>query len=258
MATGLFVVNRDGTGNTQVLLDGDYTAWVDETRWIVQRTVGGNTDLYRVDVDTSQAVRLTADPGVDAEPTFVKAVGPMIGIESPSDGDHVTAPLEVFGCVGSVGVPTVTVDGTEAKVDGDRWSVTLTLGIGERTLTGVVTDGATGLTAQDQVTLVVDPPPPTDVLIKGPATGAVNAVHTFTAAVSPTTVTTPITYVWQATGKSPMTHTGGISDTAVFSWGTTGGKAITVTATNAYGTGTGTHVIQISHKLYLPLALKQG
>jgi hypothetical protein len=256
--TGLFVVNRDGSGNTQVLLDGDYTAWVDETRWIVQRTVGGNTDLYRVDVDTSQAVRLTTDPGVDAEPTFVKAVGPTIEIESPSDGDHSTAPLEVSGCVGSVGIPTVTVDGTGAKVDGDRWSVTLTLGIGERTLAAVVTDGATGLTAQDQVTVVVDPPPPTDVLIRGPATGAVNAVHTFTAGVSPTTVATPITYVWGATAQSPVTHTGGLSDVVAFSWGTTGGKAITVTATNIYGTGTGTHVIHISHKLYLPLVLKQG
>jgi hypothetical protein len=96
------------------------------------------------------------------------------------------------------------------------------------------------------------------VPISGPKTGTANEVYTFTATVSPITVATPITYVWQATGKSPVTHTGGISDTAVFSWGTTGGKAITVTATNAYGTGTGTCVIHICHKLYLPLVLKQG
>lgn len=72
--TGLHVVNRDGTNDRQVLPDGDYPTWVDESRIIVHRAIEGNTDLYLFDVDTQQILpRLTEDPGVDAEPTFINA-----------------------------------------------------------------------------------------------------------------------------------------------------------------------------------------
>ena len=88
--------------------------------------------------------------------------------------------------------------------------------------------------------------PPADVTISGPATGLVLTDHSFTASVSPITAAQPITYAWQATGPSPVIHTGGLSDTAVFAWPTPGPHAITLTATNFGGTVTDTHIITAS------------
>ena len=88
--------------------------------------------------------------------------------------------------------------------------------------------------------------PPDGVVIGGPLAGTINAVYTFTATVSPLTITQPITYAWQATAQSPVTHTGRPSDIISFTWSASGAQAITVTATNAYGTVTATHVITTS------------
>lgn len=83
------------------------------------------------------------------------------------------------------------------------------------------------------------------VSISGPTTGTVNAAQTFTATVAPTLATTPITYVWQASGQSLVTHTRGLSDTASFIWTQPGTQVITVTVTNVVSTVVATHVITI-------------
>ncbi|MDY7076588.1 MAG: C25 family cysteine peptidase [Chloroflexota bacterium] len=90
------------------------------------------------------------------------------------------------------------------------------------------------------VDLLVDP---NSVTISGPTAGIVQVSQSFTVTVSPITATLPITYVWQATGQSPVTNTGGLSDTINLTWSMTGTRAITVTATNAGGMVTGTHFI---------------
>jgi hypothetical protein len=111
------------------------------------------------------------------------------------------------------------------------------------------------------------PTPPTSVTLNGPTIGAVNISNIFTATVSPITATTPITYVWQATGQTAQTHTGrGASDTAAFTWpsGATGQKTITVSASNAAGgpvskSSTITIYatpIQFNHWVYLPVVIK--
>lgn len=109
------------------------------------------------------------------------------------------------------------------------------------------------------VVLAAGPEPPAAVSIAGPIEGAIDTAYTFTAMVSPITAALPITYFWQATGQSPITHTGGnVSDTIVFTWtsGTTGAQLITATATNAGGTAAGTHVIIFNAlRVYLPLVL---
>jgi hypothetical protein len=106
---------------------------------------------------------------------------------------------------------------------------------------------------------------PSDVVISGPTTGITETTYIFTADVSPSTAAQPITYVWQASNQSQETHTGGgLSDTVDFTWNITGTQAITVTATNAYGTATDTHTITIndpSHgpgafPVYLPIVIK--
>ncbi|MEE8391275.1 MAG: alkaline phosphatase [Anaerolineae bacterium] len=83
--------------------------------------------------------------------------------------------------------------------------------------------------------------------ISGPTMGAVQTSYTFTATVSPVTATVvlPITFDWQATEQSVVTNTTGLSDTVSFTWTTTGTQAITVTATNAEGTVSSSHTIDI-------------
>jgi hypothetical protein len=100
--------------------------------------------------------------------------------------------------------------------------------------------------------------PLTQAVITGPTMGFTQTAYTFIATASPITTTPPITYLWQATGQSSTTNTGGLSDTISFTWGATGTQAITVTATNAASAVTGTHVIHIvpSRRVYLPLVLR--
>ncbi|CAG0935029.1 hypothetical protein TFLX_03853 [Thermoflexales bacterium] len=110
------------------------------------------------------------------------------------------------------------------------------------------------------------PTPPASVVVDGPAIGVINTSYTFTATVSPITATTPITYVWQATGLTTQTHTGrGTSDTVTFTWpaGATGLKTISVSATNQAGTKSSSRTILISatpivfnHWVYLPAIRK--
>ena len=109
------------------------------------------------------------------------------------------------------------------------------------------------------------PTPPSSVSLGGPVTGTACSNITFNATVSPGSATTPITYTWQATGQSPVTHTGGgTSDTINFIWITTGTKTITVTATNALGSATNSRTITIDpstivfdHWIYLPAVMRQ-
>ncbi len=93
------------------------------------------------------------------------------------------------------------------------------------------------------------PTAPGSVIPTGPALGIINVSYTFTATVNPITATTPITYVWQATGLPTQTHTGrGGSDTATFTWptGATGVKTISVSASNKAGAAQGSKNITIS------------
>ncbi len=70
--TGVYVVNRDGTGDVQLLPDGGHPTWADSSLLIVERTVTAETDLYLVDVTTSVATRLTPEDGFNcSEPEYV-------------------------------------------------------------------------------------------------------------------------------------------------------------------------------------------
>jgi len=83
------------------------------------------------------------------------------------------------------------------------------------------------------------------VVINGPTTGTVNTSYTFTATVNPIMATTPVTYVWQATGQSPAMHTSSLSDTATFTWTSPGLQVITITAQNVGGTVTDTCTVTV-------------
>jgi PKD repeat protein len=80
--------------------------------------------------------------------------------------------------------------------------------------------------------------------VTGPATGAVFDNSAFTAYVN-LTATLPITYFWHASAQSPVIATGGLSNTAVFTWLAPGQTAITVTAANPGGVVTATTTITV-------------
>jgi len=98
----------------------------------------------------------------------------------------------------------------------------------------------------------------TGVSVAGPTMGITDTATTFTAIVSPLTAMPYITYTWQASGQSPITHTiYQLSDTAIFTWTVIGPQTITVTAVNCGGSGVGMHVITIvKWRIYLPLVLR--
>ena len=88
--------------------------------------------------------------------------------------------------------------------------------------------------------------PPSSVTLNGPVDGTINNPYTFTAAVTPITTTTPITYLWEATEQTSITHTSDVTDQASFEWMTPGDKVITVTATNITGTVSDVYTVTIN------------
>jgi CSLREA domain-containing protein len=93
---------------------------------------------------------------------------------------------------------------------------------------------------------VIIPVSPTEVTISSPMTGLVGESQAFTALVEPISTTLPITYTWQADGQLPITHTGGITDTAFFTWELPGVYTVAVQAVNLFGVVSDTHTIDIA------------
>lgn len=80
------------------------------------------------------------------------------------------------------------------------------------------------------------------ITISGDTEGLINSDHTFVATIAPVTTTQPITYIWEASNQSPITHTGkGITDSVIFNWSGTGTQIVTVTVNNGLGSQSDTH-----------------
>jgi plastocyanin len=101
--------------------------------------------------------------------------------------------------------------------------------------------------------------PALTVTLAGPSIGVHDAAYSFVATVDPPSAALPITFSWEATNQLPVTHVNTVvSDTQVFSWTSslTGAQWITVTASNATGSVSDTHLIIIDPlKVYLPLVV---
>ncbi|MCA9974081.1 MAG: PKD domain-containing protein, partial [Anaerolineales bacterium] len=78
-------------------------------------------------------------------------------------------------------------------------------------------------------------PVPASVALTGPASGWPAQPAAFVATVSPASVAVPLTYTWQAAGQPPLVHTGGVTDTAVFTWTAAGVYTVSVTVENGFG-----------------------
>jgi plastocyanin len=104
--------------------------------------------------------------------------------------------------------------------------------------------------------------PPESVSIAGASEITVSAAYAFTATVSPITTTLPITFYWQASRQTPITHTDrGLTDTVVFTWpaDATGVQTITTTAASAVGSAMDTHIVIIApQKVYLPVVIRSS
>jgi PKD repeat protein len=87
---------------------------------------------------------------------------------------------------------------------------------------------------------------PSRVTITGPDDGMILHAYYFTATVEPITTTSPLEFIWQASGQPIGTYTGGLTDTVRFIWEVPGTQIITVTASNQAGTVMDTHVITIT------------
>ena len=70
-----------------------------------------------------------------------------------------------------------------------------------------------------------------DVAVNGPAAGEPDHAYAFDAALMPNSTGFPVSYTWEATDLSPISHPGqGVTDAATFSWTTPGPKTVTVKA----------------------------
>jgi len=197
-------------------------------------------------------------------PTEVTIAGPTAGVSGTT-----------YAFTATVGPPTATLPitytwqatGQSPVVHGGAglsdtvaftWHVS-----GTRRIT-VTARNPSGVVSDTHLITLQAPPPPcyalTEIAVTGPAIGISGTAYTFIAAVGPPTATLPITYTWQATGRSPVVHGGaGLSDTVAFTWHVTGTRQITVTAQNCGSTVSRVHLITIihEHRLYLPLVLRR-
>jgi hypothetical protein len=129
---------------------------------------------------------------------------------------------------------------------------------GRRRLTLTATDGAESASATRDLLVY-------GVSLSGPAEGDTDHAATFTAAVTPEVWTHPITYTWQASGQSPVTHTGSyeLTDGAAFTWLSAGPQTITVTAHIGEAAIRAVHAIEIEgvvldQHIYVPLVVREG
>lgn len=179
-------------------------------------------------------------------PTSVIIAGPTTGavntrytFTATASPITVTLPLTYTWQATGQGIVVHTLITSTSDVAAFTWTMPGAIAI-------TVTAGNAGGSATSMHTITLAAPP-TNVNLAGPISGVAGMVYTFTAAASAGS-TTPITYTWQATNRSPATHTSGLTDTMAWAWpsGTTGAQAITVTAGNAGGSVTGTHLITLT------------
>ncbi|MCP4428304.1 MAG: hypothetical protein GY803_27770, partial [Chloroflexi bacterium] len=88
---------------------------------------------------------------------------------------------------------------------------------------------------------------PDNIIISGPTQGFVGASYNFTATVNPISTTLPLTYTWEATGQTAVTHTvSSRTDIISFTWPVTGTQTVTVTASKGTAVVSDTHTITIN------------
>ncbi len=117
---------------------------------------------------------------------------------------------------------------------------------------------ATELIAVEAMQVIEYTPPPCDyplsgVEINGPTSGYTETVYAFTAVISPTEATQPISYTW-----TPAPDSGQATPTASYAWAQSGVYSLTITAGNCGGPVTDTHVILVGSVVTTPIEPESG
>jgi hypothetical protein len=124
---------------------------------------------------------------------------------------------------------------------------------GMQAITVTASNGLGATTDYYEVQVVMAP---ISLDVMGVAEGVVGVSNTFTATVSPITTTVPMTYIWDVDGDFVYTHTAGLSDTVLLSWGQPGMHQVVVTVTNPAGSVQGDWTVTVYVRVYFPAGYK--
>ncbi len=89
------------------------------------------------------------------------------------------------------------------------------------------------------------PEPPAQVTVRGPLHATVDADLTFTARISRTTATRPVSYTWQLAGQDTIQHQDGAADSVVLRWTEPGTYPMLVEAANPAGVVISQRVLRV-------------
>ncbi len=118
----------------------------------------------------------------------------------------------------------------------------------------VTASNSAGSATSSQVINISDVAPGS-VSLSGSTNSVVNKSESFIATVSPANASTPMTYVWEATGQTAVTNTGGITNLVTFNWSTEGTQVVTVTVSNAAGSKSATLNVNVGGSATAPAAV---
>ncbi len=249
---------------------GQHTSGLTDTATFMWETSGLKTvEVMAMNSITGTAM-VTHEIMIELLPIAVEGVS-ISGPEEGQPGEDYTFTAEVSPANATQPITyTWEADGQDPVVhSGGGASDTVTFSWeNEDTMTVQVTAMNAEGSAMATHDITIEAAPPVvaveGVSISGPEEGITGETYTFTAEVSPSDATEPVTYEWGAIGQDPVTHEdGGLTDTVTFSWDTEGEKDITVEATNGGGSANATYLITIGSgptggagEVYLPLILR--
>ncbi|NJO06197.1 MAG: PKD domain-containing protein [Chloroflexaceae bacterium] len=127
---------------------------------------------------------------------------------------------------------------------------------GTRTLT-VTAENSAGAPVEATFEIIIEEAvatPPASVELTGPESGMVGVEYSFTARVTPSETTRPITFTWEADDQLPVTGSGNaINNTQRFTWDSVGTRTLTVTVDNGLGIVSDTVQIDITEMTTEPV-----
>ena len=100
----------------------------------------------------------------------------------------------------------------------------------------------------------LEPVAPQALTVTAPALLVPGVSYPFTAVVTPTYVTQPLTYTWEITGQMPIVNSNGHNDTIFLQWPDLGARRVQVTAINGLGEAAAYVDVEVTagHVLWLP------
>ena len=230
-----------------------------------QSMANANSVIYNFGAGTT--TKLSDDLYTSPQaPTGITVTGSVTGvINTEYTFDILVTPLTVTTPISyyiTGDVPTVdTAMDTNHITFNATWN-----SAGSKSFTVRADNGVGSPVTQTHTIDIVDPrQAPTDIIITGPVTGAINTEYTFDILVMPLTVTTPISYY--ITGDVPIVDTSMNTNHVTFkaTWNDAGSKNFTVSADNGAGSpATQTYTIDIAdpnassdYSVYLPIVVRQ-